>query len=139
MPPADAREHASPSTTGLRLAVLPGGKARVSQAPASAGLPTLTWRSRTPFAVAFGIAAMALVGWLATSRSSAAALRDLPAGQRARLAERTLANLRDVCHGPERPRDFCREQATLILRLPECDQVCREQARAVLVADSAVR
>jgi len=30
-------------------------------------------------------------------------------------------------------------QATLALELPECDQVCRKQARAELLADSAVK
>jgi hypothetical protein len=122
----------------LRFAVLPGGKDATCGAAAAVERPTLTWRSRTPVAVAFGVAALALIGWL-VSAQPAATLRGLPADQRAQLAERTLANLRDVCHGAERPRDFCREQANLVLQLPECDQVCRAQARDVLVADSAVK
>ena len=140
MPPADTRQHGSFPAGELRFAVLTGGKDAVRGATESVvHRPTLTWRSRTPIAVAFGLAALALVGWLATSQSSTAALRGLPANQRAQLVERTLANLREVCHGAERPRDFCREQANLVLQLPECDQVCREQARDVLVADSAVK
>ncbi len=138
MHPGDARPRSASPTPGLRFAVLPGGRDAATGAALAVERPTLTWRSRTPIAAAFGVAALALVGWLVSSQP-AATLRDLPADQRGAIVERTLASLRDVCHGTERPREFCRDQATLVLQLPECDRVCREQARDVLVADSAVK
>ncbi len=139
MPPGDATKRGSYPSTALRFAVLPGGKDAAPGATAVAvERPTLSWRSRTPVTVAFGVAALALVGWLVTTRP-AATVRNLPAEQRAALVERTLANLKDVCHGAERPRDFCRDEASLVLQVPECDEVCRAQARDVLVADSAVK
>ncbi len=137
MPAKNATNRDSPPAPGLHLAVLPGGEARDSQGP-GAERPTLTWRPRTPVAAAFGVAALALAGWLVSSRP-AATLRDLPAGERAALVDRTLANLKDVCHGADRPRDFCREQATMVLQLPECDGGCREEARDVLTEVTAVR
>jgi len=140
MPPTGASKRRSLASPGLRIAVLTGGKDAAP--PATDGAVarlTLTRHSRTPIAVALGVAALALLGWLVTAAPSTAALRSLPADRRAQLVERTLANLRDVCSGAERPREFCRQQATLVLQLPECDQVCREEARTVLAADSSVR
>ncbi len=98
------------------------------------GLP-----SRAPVAVAFGVAALALVGWLCTAHPATASLGELSASQRAGLVERTLSNLREICRGGERPREFCREQARLVLEVPECRDECQAAAREELLADLAVR
>ena len=101
--------------------------------------PTLVWRSRVPIAVSFGVAAIALVLWLSTTRSGPAALRQLPAGERGALVERTLSNLREICRNGDRPREFCRDQARILLDLPECQLACQAEAREELMADSAVK
>lgn len=146
MSPQDAPERGPARPRWSQFAVLQGGKQCSSQgaagAPGAAGphdRPTLAWRSRLPVAVAFGVALVALVLWFLTAPSAPATLRQLPPEQRAALVERTLENLRDVCGRPDRPRDFCREQASLVLRLPECGPACQALARDELRADSAVR
>ena len=53
--------------------------------------------------------------------------------------QRTLANLHDICGASDRPREFCKEQATLLLSLPECEQACQADARQELLADTAVK
>jgi hypothetical protein len=141
MPPPDATERGATPDRPSRFAVLRGGKDGISQ-DAAAGVaecPTPGRRARTPVAMAFGLAAVAVVVWLLASRSEEATLRGLPATERAALVDRTLANLRDVCHGAGRPRGFCLEQARLALELPECREACQAAARAELVADSAVK
>jgi hypothetical protein len=92
-----------------------------------------------PIAVASAVALAALVFWFLTGQSVPATLRHLPAAERAALVDHTLGNLRDVCGGSDRPREFCKDQATLLLQLPECQSACQAQARAELLADSAVR
>jgi hypothetical protein len=137
----------APVHTTLRsqFAVLQGGKHRTLQgAVGDAAMyqerkPTLAWRARLPIAAAFGVAAVALVLWFATSRSGPAALRELPADERAALVERTRSNLHEICKAADRPRDFCREQANLLLGLPECQGDCQAEARSELMADSAVK
>jgi cytochrome b pre-mRNA-processing protein 3 len=139
----------APAHVSLRsqFAVLQGGKHRMLQgeggtadvAPYQERRPTLAWRSRLPIAVAFGVAAVALVLWFASARSGPAALRELPAEERAALVERTRSNLHEICSTADRPRDFCREQASLLLGLPECQGDCQAEARGELMADSAVK
>lgn len=87
--------------------------------------------------VAFAVALVALVMWLLSSGT--VSLRQLPAEERAALYERTLANLHDICRTSDRPREFCKEQATLLLSLPECEPACHAEARQELMADTAVR
>ena len=101
--------------------------------------PTLVWRSRVPIALSFGVAAVAFVLWLVTGRSDPAALRQLPGTARAALVERTLSNLREICRGADRPRDFCRDQARILTGLPECGPGCQAEAREELMADAAVK
>jgi len=62
------------------------------------------------------------------------ALSTLPPGQRVALYQRTLENLQTVCAGPDagKVEAFCREQAELALRLPECDAACGRLARGHL-------
>jgi hypothetical protein len=120
-----------------RFAVLPGGDPGISQGgPAGC---TQRWRSWVPIAAAFTIALVALVLLLLTAQSTPATLRHLPAAERAALVDHTLGNLRDVCAGTDRPREFCKEQAMLLLQLPECQGACQARARAELLADSAVK
>lgn len=147
MSPEDAPDRGPARPRRSHFAVLQGGKQCSSQgakgAPGAAGPhddgPTPAWRSRLPVAVASGVALVALVLWFLTAPSAPATLRQLPPQQRAALVERTLENLRDVCGRPDRPRDFCREQADLVLRLPECGPSCQALARDELRADSAAR
>ena len=125
------------------LAILSGGKDRTlhdaANGPRREERPTLAWRSPRPILIAFGVALFALVMWAVTSDFGMGALRRLPAQQRAGVAERALGNLRQVCKAKDHPRDFCREQATLLLSLPECDQACMTEARGALVTDSALK
>ncbi len=142
MAPPETAQQGVPATQNSHLAALAGGKECDLQGDPAAGAVnglTLSLRTRAPVAIALAVAGVALIAWLVTARPDAAALRGLPADQRAALTERTVANLREVCQGPERPRDFCREQAELVLRLPECSGACRAQARNELLADTAVR
>jgi hypothetical protein len=64
--------------------------------------------------------------WIWLQGSEHRAILDLPADQRAALYERTLANVQTVCASQDLALDeFCREQARILLELPECDEGCR--------------
>jgi hypothetical protein len=84
-------------------------------------------------AVIIGLAVMAAfsVLWVWDRGSERRAIRTLPDGERRALYERTLENLRSVCALPESGdlQSFCRQQAELIVDLPECDAACRDLAR----------
>lgn len=69
--------------------------------------------------------------WIWQGYSDEATFVDMPEDVRRGLYLRTLENLRTVCPAPSDPvrTEFCREQADLLLRLPECDGECRELAR----------
>jgi hypothetical protein len=58
-------------------------------------------------------------------------IRALPVEQRHRLYERTMENLKTICDpAPGRSmREFCRSQAELALKFPECHDECRRTAR----------
>jgi hypothetical protein len=94
-------------------------------------------RRLVPIAIAFAVALVGLVMWLLTSGTGS--LRQLPSEERAALYQRTLANLHDICRANDRPREFCKEQASLLLSLPECEQACQADARQELLADTAVK
>ena len=135
----DLRSHdrmqpqlAGPAGPGdLDLQVPPG--------PRPTARPTQSLRSRKPIALAFGLAAFALVMWFATTPSRSETVERLSPDQRAALFHRTQENVRQLCAGPARPRDFCREQATLLLAFPECGPACVAGARQELLADTAVK
>lgn len=78
--------------------------------------------------------AAALAAWLWVAGRERRALSALPAAERQALVERTLQTLRGICAEPEerRPLELCREQAELVLRLPECDAGCQAAALAQL-------
>ncbi|HET6438280.1 MAG TPA: hypothetical protein VFG59_09480 [Anaeromyxobacter sp.] len=122
----------------LHIAVPPGGGGGIPQA-GGPSRPTQVLRSRTPIFVAFGVALLAAVLWVSNWRSTPATLRRLPAKERAALMERTLSTVREICREPARPREFCREQASILLDLPECDRACQALAKEELLADSAVK
>ena len=126
-----------------QFAVFPGGDPGTLQDGAGDRGPnqdaTSGWRSRLPLLASFGVALLGAALWFLTAQTGSTALRRLPAAERAALVERTLTNLNELCQGGERPREFCREQASLLLELPECADACRTAARAELMADSAVK
>jgi len=92
-----------------------------------------------PAAIALGVALTALVALLASRDSTASRLRALPAAERVAVVERAVGNLRDVCRGNDRPREFCKAQAALAFSMPECTEACQSLAREELRADSAVK
>ena len=74
---------------------------------------------------------VAVMLWIWSQGAEQRALRDLPAAERAALYERTLANLHNVCASSDLALDeYCRDQARILRELPECDEACRELARA---------
>jgi hypothetical protein len=141
--PRTIMDHGPALLHRSQLAILPGGEPRNPQdgagTPGPESKPTLVWRSRLPIAIAFGVAFVALVLWLVTGQSGPSALRHLPAEERTALVQRTLANLHDICRSGDRPREFCKEQANLLLDLPECGEACQAEARNEVMADSAVK
>ncbi len=76
-----------------------------------------------------GLAIVFLWTWFSET-SASDAIRALPDTQRRGLYLRTMENLRTVCEpaAPRAMRDFCREQASLAERFPECDASCAEIA-----------
>ncbi len=128
--------HGPARMSPSQIAILPRGDPGISQDDPAGGAVRV-WRGGVP--VAFAVALLAAVLWFLTVPSFPATLRRLPAEQRVALVDRTLQNLRDVCRGGGRPREFCRDQATLLVELPECQGACQAQAREELLADSAVK
>jgi hypothetical protein len=73
---------------------------------------------------------VALATWVWWQGSEQRALHNLPAAERAALYERTLANVQTVCASSDPALDgYCREQARILLELPECDEPCRALGR----------
>lgn len=65
--------------------------------------------------------------WRATSLDDA--VETMPEAERRALYERTRASLETTCRAPDEALvPFCREQAELALRFPECDASCRALA-----------
>ncbi len=125
-----------------QIAIPSHGRHRILQGDTCAVEPEREsgrWRYRLSIAAAFAIALAGLVLWFVTAQPDATALLRLPPADRSDLVERTLSNIHAVCRGNERPREFCRQQADLLLKLPECGPACRADARELLMADSAVR
>jgi hypothetical protein len=78
---------------------------------------------------------LVLAAWGLLSDRKGRELAGLPPPTRLELYERTMANLTSICAGTDSRRleDFCREQAELALRFPECDATCERQVRAILL------
>lgn len=102
-------------------------------------LPPSRMGSFTPVAFALAVALAAVVAFFTSLDTTASRLRALPPAERAAVVERAAGNLRDVCRGSDRPRDFCKAQAELALSLAECTEACQATAREELRADSAVK
>ncbi len=98
------------------------------------GAPLLSPARRRGTALASIVAAaLALLagGYWFFSDDEGREIRALPAAQREGLYHRTMENLKTICDpAPGRSmREFCREQATLALKFPECDDECHRTAR----------
>jgi hypothetical protein len=128
---ATPRPDAGSPTALPRLAALRGAASGKAQGPSLGRDP---W---TGAAVALGVALTAAVAWLSTAGAERATVRDLPPAERAAVVQRAQENLRQVCGGADRPRDFCLGQAELLLEQPECDAACRALARQQLMSDAA--
>lgn len=72
--------------------------------------------------------------WLWQSDRTRRAVSQLPETDRKVLFERTMQTLGTVCkeHRDTDLDAFCREQAEAALAFPECDEACRDLARAQL-------
>jgi len=131
----------APRRTPSLIAISPGGEPHAVQDDAGEARNghrvSHHARGLLPIAMAFAVALLGLVMWLVTRDPGS--LQNLPPRERAALYERTLANLHDVCRASDRPREFCKEQATLLLSLPECEQGCQADARQELLRDMAVK
>jgi hypothetical protein len=105
------------------------------------GMPAGNRRFRLPHpnraslavAAAMAVAFVALLAaiWLANEWSKDRAIRELPDQERKALYEHTMMTLETVCSAPRWPNglaQYCRDQAELAARFPECDARCRELA-----------
>lgn len=96
-----------------------------------------TAKPRSRVASAFLVVLIGLVLFVAWGWLRDRELRDLtslPPEARAGLYHRTLENLASVCAEGNAARHdaFCREQAEIALRFPECDAACERLARPIL-------
>jgi hypothetical protein len=110
-----------------------GGPYRTPAPPPSTPPPRAR-RSAAIGAIGLVLIAVALVAFRRDERP----LAELPAAERAGLLTRTLENLA-LCErhpGPEL-RSFCAAQSAIARELPECDDTCRELARARYPSRSA--
>lgn len=77
------------------------------------------------------IAAIGIGYWVWMEGAQARAVSTLPASDRARFFERTMADLR-LCHAEGQRdglREYCERQAMIALAFPECHADCRALAR----------
>jgi hypothetical protein len=104
--------------------------------PVAPPLWTMPRESRSAAIAAIGLV-LILVALLALRRDDAP-LADLPAPEREQLLTRTLENLA-LCerHPGTDLRRFCETQSAIARQLPECDDACRELARARYPSRSA--
>jgi hypothetical protein len=84
--------------------------------------------------VTFLVIAGAIALWIWQTGQEERAIADMSQNERIEFYQRTLQNLTAVCadHDDERLADFCREQAELAVRFPECDSSCADLARTFL-------
>lgn len=92
-------------------------------------------RSRVAHALFIALLVTAAVASVRrATRDAPADLAALPPAVREGLRDRTTANLRAICavdRGPAIER-FCRAQAEVLLRLPECDAACAAEAEKLV-------
>jgi len=109
-----------------------GSRGAPNGAPRSPSSPS-TQPARGKIVAAAALAALSLGAagvWLIADDESRE-IRALPVEQRQALYHRTMENLKTICDpAPGRStREFCRNQAALSLKFPECDDDCRRTAR----------
>jgi hypothetical protein len=102
--------------------------------------PHVGWRSATrdpderwpPRLQLLALAAVAIAAWLVTigwrEHRLNTDIEKVPAAERQILYSRTMDELRTTCRVTSALSDHCRDQAELVLRLPECDVQCRALA-----------
>lgn len=101
----------------------------------SARLPTRPSLQLTRIALLATVTSTVLIlltiGYGLLSDDEGREIRALPTAQRQGLYHRTMENLKTICDpAPGRSvREFCRAQAALALKFPECDDECRRTAR----------
>jgi hypothetical protein len=80
--------------------------------------------------LAFVIVAVPFALWLQAESGKQRAIRELPEAERKALYERTLSTLETTCalRGSDGLAKYCRDQAELIVRFPECDRRCNASA-----------
>lgn len=80
------------------------------------------------------VVAAVLLVWGASEARLRAELDALPPAQRGALVRSALTELGTVCGGSPGASiaGWCREQAKLVLRLPECGSDCQQAATALL-------
>lgn len=85
------------------------------------------WRRFLVFGGLALVVVVLIALWTVDRRAEERALRSLPQADRRALYERTLENVRSLCSGDARYRleGYCRDQADLLLALPECDAGCK--------------
>lgn len=84
----------------------------------------------TVLVLALALAAAFLL-WLTHRAEEADALREMPAEERRELFEGTRQTLLAACAPETRPAgldEYCRVQATFLLKFEECDASCQELA-----------
>lgn len=93
--------------------------------------PARTTRER-PWEVWFAVGAVVVAGLLAlaTTGSERRVFTRMDPSERAALFERTRANVAVLCRGDPALRDACRDEAQLLLQLPECDGACQAAVAA---------
>ncbi|MBK7156953.1 MAG: hypothetical protein IPH72_35195 [Sandaracinaceae bacterium] len=93
---------------------------------ATASEQAFRWRLRIVAVVAVALL-IGLSAWRAMRPSRA--IEGLPAAERRALYDRTIESLATVCRSHQVGlADFCRDQAELVVRFPECDATCRAVA-----------
>jgi hypothetical protein len=98
----------------------------VSKHEATAREQAFQWRLRVLVVVAVALL-IALSAWRATRPIRA--IEGLPAAERRALYDRTIETLATVCRSHQLGlARFCRVQAELVVRFPECDATCRAVA-----------
>jgi len=119
--------HSAERMASLRL-VRPDERFMMEPPPTARAFPRWLWGVTFVCALA---ATVALVWWSGTADTRA--LRALPQEQRRAIYTRTIEILRGTCDpaAPRSLRDFCRDQAQLAARLPECeaDPGCQQLVR----------
>jgi hypothetical protein len=101
-----------------------------------APVPLEPVRRRPILALTIGAISLVLAIVAGGRSRSLAEIRALSSGDRARMFQRALDDMKTTCAGPERLdgalRDHCRAQAEFLMLFPECDRACQTMAATSL-------